>query len=105
MRADRIAWAAIPFAAALAATVWFSRSMTGEMAMVGGWTMMVAMMLPSALPMLLRHRRPGCVAVGCFSFWTALGAPIYLVRTALGGPWGQECAVAGIAPPLVRAGC
>src|ERR1700730_3361346 len=73
---------ALLFIASAAATVYWRRSMSGSMAMPGGWTMsmawmtmsgqtwlgaaasvggmcfvmMVAMMLPSLVPMLLRYR-------------------------------------------------
>lgn len=81
-REGAVYWVAVGvFAAAAALTVYFNRSMTGGMAMPGGWTMsmtwmpmggwlasglmfaamwvamMVAMMLPSTLPMLLLYRR------------------------------------------------
>lgn len=81
-RESAVYWAGVAvFAAAAALTVYFNRSMTGGMAMPGGWTMsmtwmpmggwlasgvmfaamwvamMVAMMLPSTLPMLLLYRR------------------------------------------------
>src|SRR5438093_7465067 len=78
-----IAVCVLAFAASVAATVYFCRSMCCEMEMPGGWTMsmmwmrmhgqtwatsatsfllmwlamMVAMMMPSALPMFLNHRR------------------------------------------------
>lgn len=99
------------FFIAVAATVHFCRSMTGGMDMPGGWTMsmmwmpmpgrtwagsaaifllmwlvmMVAMMLPSALPMLLNIRRSNgpfevlaiFAAMGFFFVWTVIGAIIY----------------------------
>ena len=105
------------FTASAIATVYFCRSMSGGMEMPGGWTMsmmwmrmpgqtwmasaalfmlmwlamMVAMMLPSALPMLLNFRQslPGnenrnfgspviLAAAGYFLVWLVFGAAIYL---------------------------
>src|SRR5450631_3436768 len=83
LQAEFIAVCALAFAASVAGTVYFCRSMSGGMEMPGGWTMsmmwmrmpgqtwtasagmfmlmwlamMVAMMLPSALPMLLNFRQ------------------------------------------------
>jgi predicted metal-binding membrane protein len=107
---------AILFAAAVAGTVHFCGSMAGGMDMPGGWTMsmmwmpmpgctwtvsaamfllawlvmMVAMMLPSALPMLLNIqpalRENGCgnfeaiaafAAAGYFFVWSAIGVIVY----------------------------
>jgi predicted metal-binding membrane protein len=104
------------FAGAVAGTIHFSRSMAGGMEMPGGWTMsmmwmpmagctwaasaaiflltwfvmMVAMMLPSALPMLLKIRRsfrgndggnfeaPAVFAAsGYFFVWMLIGAAVY----------------------------
>jgi predicted metal-binding membrane protein len=104
------------FAVSVAVTVYFCRSMAGEMEMPGGWTMsmmwmrmpgqswpmaaamfllmwltmMVAMMLPSALPMLWKFRRSlnetgnvgapmMLVASGYFFVWLACGAVVYAV--------------------------
>jgi len=39
--------------------------------------MMTAMMLPSLVPVVLRHRRPIRVACGYFAVWIAAGAAIY----------------------------
>jgi predicted metal-binding membrane protein len=100
--------AALLFAVSLAATIWFSRSMSATMPMPGGWTMsmvwmrmpgqdwwgaaamflamwlamMVAMMLPSALPMFRRSRSPLLFGTGYFTLWTALGVPVYLLGAA-----------------------
>jgi predicted metal-binding membrane protein len=115
-----IAACAIVFFAAVAATIHFCRSMAGGMDMPGGWTMsmmwmpmpgytrtgsaalflvmwltmMVAMMLPSALPMLFKIR--GSVknfevtatfaAAGFFFVWTLVGAAVY----ALGNWYAME---------------
>ena len=104
------------FAMSAVATIYFSRSMSDGMAMPGGWTMsmmwmrmpgqtwtatagmfmlmwlvmMVAMMLPSAMPMLLNSRQAfgaGCrtktglavtmVAIGYFLVWMAIGVAVY----------------------------
>ena len=104
------------FAVAAAATIYFTRSMSGGMRMPGNWTMsmmwmvmpgqtwvtallafvgmwlvmMVAMMLPSALPMLLLYRRAAAfrgeprldvltlaIATGYFLVWTLFGVVAY----------------------------
>jgi predicted metal-binding membrane protein len=109
------------FAIAVAGTVYFCRSMSGGMDMPGGWTMsmmwmpmpgctwaasaamfllawflmMVAMMLPSALPMLLNVRgslrkNKGdhfdtlamFAAAGYFFVWTLIGAVVYALGVA-----------------------
>jgi predicted metal-binding membrane protein len=106
----------LAFAASAAATIYFCRSMSGGMDMPGGWTMsmmwmrmpgqtwvasiamflpawlamMVAMMLPSTLPMLLNYRRSLIIpnlprtgllllltAGGYFFVWLAIGAVVY----------------------------
>jgi len=104
---------ALVFLASAAGTVWWCGSMVGGMPMPGGWTMsmawmrmagqtwagatasfvgmwvvmMVAMMLPSLVPMLARYRRAVgsarlgpetvLVAAGYFSVWTAVGVVAY----------------------------
>jgi predicted metal-binding membrane protein len=117
-----VAFTALVFAVSVAATIYFCRSMAGGMDMPGGWTMsmmwmrmpgqswpaatamfllmwlvmMVAMMLPSAFPMLLNFRRPltkngngsfGAplllVASGYFFVWLVCGVAVY----ALGVPF------------------
>ncbi|HEX2690066.1 MAG TPA: DUF2182 domain-containing protein, partial [Kofleriaceae bacterium] len=45
--------------------------------------MMTAMMLPSIVPVLLRHRRPVRVACGYFVVWIAAGAAVYLPGIAV----------------------
>src|SRR5919197_2213948 len=107
-----IAICVLTFAASVAATAHFCRSMCCEMEMHGGWTMsmmwmrmpghtwfgsassflfmwlamMVAMMLPSALPTFLRTRRApvslAVMATGYFAVWLALGVGIYAVGVA-----------------------
>ena len=97
----------LAFVASVAATVYFCRSMCCEMQMTGGWTMsmmwtrmpgqtwaasatsfqlmwfamMVAMMLPSALPMFLNTKRAPVslfvLAIGYFVVWVAAGVGIY----------------------------
>ena len=116
---------ATAFAASAAVTVLWCRSMSGmgDMPMPGGWTMsmawmrmpdqtwaaaatsfvamwlvmMVAMMLPSLVPMLRRYREaagnpPGAVGLGArtalagagyFAVWTVLGAALYPAGVAL----------------------
>jgi predicted metal-binding membrane protein len=105
------------FAVSAAATIYFSRSMSGGMEMPGGWmmsmmwmrmpgqtwtasaamflliwlAMMVAMMLPSALPMLLNFRQSHVgnenrnfgapvifAAAGYFMVWLLFGMAVYL---------------------------
>jgi predicted metal-binding membrane protein len=112
----------LAFAASAAGTIYFCRSMSGGMEMPGGWTMsmmwmrmpgqtwsaaaamfllawlamMVAMMLPSALPMLLNYRRslitPNptragfllmLAAGGYFFVWLAVGAVVYTTGVIL----------------------
>ena len=116
-RAPLFVFSGLVFTASALATVYFCRSMSGGMEMPGGWTMsmmwmrmpgqtwtasaamfmlvwlamMVAMMLPSALPMLLNFRQslPGnedidfgapvvFAAAGYFLVWLAFGAAVYL---------------------------
>ncbi len=113
-----LAVSGLVFAASSAATFYFCLSMDGGMDMPGNWTMsmmwmrmpgqtwlesglvfvmmwlvmMVAMMLPSALPMLLSFRRAFAVEnqrragistllVGCgyFAVWTGIGVAVYAV--------------------------
>lgn len=109
------------FALATAGTIHFCRSMSGGMDMPGGWTMsmmwmpmpgcgwsastamfllswftmMVAMMLPSALPMLLNLHRSSAgtenhnfetralfAATGYFFVWTLIGVAVYALGVA-----------------------
>jgi predicted metal-binding membrane protein len=140
---------ALVFAASVAATVYFCVSMSGGMDMPGGWTMsmmwmrmpgqtwagsaamflliwlamMVAMMLPSALPILLSHRqalyaqsetRVGMptmmLAGGYFFVWLVIGALVYvagvifaLATMRSAGLSHAEPVLSGIA--LVISGC
>lgn len=110
------------FVASVAATIHFIRSMSGSMEMAGGWkmsmvwmrmpgqsslasfemfalmwlAMMVAMMLPSALPMLSKFRRPVpttidsfagfttvLVASGYFAVWMGIGTIVYFAGVIL----------------------
>ena len=107
-----IAICVLAFAASVALTAYFCGSMCSEMEMPGGWTMsmmwmpmgnqswfasattflfmwlamMVAMMLPSALPTFLRLRRQWgslCyIASGYFAIWLAAGVGIYSLGAA-----------------------
>src|SRR5437764_10163823 len=116
----RIYLAAIAlFAAAAALTIYYARGMAGGMKMPGGWTMsmmwmmghgpiaamafigvwaimMVAMMLPSTLPMLLLYRRVilfrgehaaggkmFLAGAGYFAVWTLFGAAAYFAGSAI----------------------
>jgi predicted metal-binding membrane protein len=107
--AEFIAVCVVAFVASVWATVYFCRSMCCERAMPGGWTMsmmwmpmpgqswsgsatsflvmwlamMVAMMMPSALPIFLKTRRRWTalcgMASGYFAIWLAAGVGIYVV--------------------------
>jgi predicted metal-binding membrane protein len=109
-----IAICVFAFVASAAATVYFCRSMCCEMEMPGGWTMsmmwtrmpsqtwlasamdfqlmwlamMVAMMLPSALPMFLNSKRApvslSMMATGYFAVWLASGVGVYMLGVAFG---------------------
>src|ERR1017187_8857438 len=110
--AEFIAVCALAFAASVAGSVYFCRSMSGGMEMPGGWTMsmawmrmpgqswaasaamfllmwltmMVAMMLPSLVPMLRRYRnavdRRGETRLGPLT--TLVGAGYFFVWTLFG---------------------
>ena len=109
------------FLAAVLLTWWSSRSMGGGvMRMPGGWTMSmmwIAMMLPSAWPMLELYRRvaisteeklPGLltalVGTGYFGAWLGFG----LVAFAAGFTWSgaamRSASVSGLAPLAAGAG-
>ena len=128
---------ALPFAASAAVTIAWCASMSamGEMPMPGGWTMsmawmrmpgqtwpgaaasflgmwvvmMVAMMLPSLVPMLSRYRRAvggagetrlgrltALVGVGYFFVWAVFGLAVFPLGVALAAVEMQQ-------PPLARA--
>jgi predicted metal-binding membrane protein len=133
---------ALLFAASAAATILWCTSMSamGEMPMPGGWTMsmawmrmpgqtwpgiaasflgmwvvmMVAMMLPSLVPMLRRYReaigRTGetrlgqltaLVGIGYFSVWTVFGMAAFPLGVALAAVEMQEPDLAGAVPVVV----
>jgi predicted metal-binding membrane protein len=135
---------ALLFAASAAATILWCASMSamGEMPMPGDWTMsmawmrmpgqtwpgvaasflgmwvvmMVAMMLPSLVPMLRRYReavgRTGethlgrltvLVGAGYFFVWTTLGIAAFPLGAALAGVEMQEPDIAGAVPIAVGA--
>src|SRR5262249_5067927 len=111
-RAEFIAACVLAFVASVAATAYFCCSMCCEMEMPGGWTMsmmwmrmpgqtwaasatsfqlmwlamMVAMMLPSAVPMFLSTKRApislSVMATGYFAIWLAVGVGIYALGVA-----------------------
>ena len=113
--ADFIAICVLAFGASVAATAYFCRSMCSEMEMPGGWTMsmmwmpmqgqswfesatsfllmwlamMVAMMMPSALPTFLKVRRQAaflcCTVFGYFVIWLAAGVGVYALRSDVCG--------------------
>src|SRR5262245_2594908 len=110
--AEFIAACVLAFVASVAATAYFCRSMCCEMEMPGRWTMsmmwmrmpgqtwvasatsfllmwlamMVAMMLPSALPMFLNTKRApvslSVMATGYFAIWLAVGVGLYALGVA-----------------------
>ena len=133
---------ALLFAASAAGTIVWCASMSsmGEMPMPGGWTMtmawmrmpgqtwpgaaasflgmwvvmMVAMMLPSLVPMLSRYReavgRPGekrlnrltaLVGVGYFFVWTVFGMAAFPLGVALAAVEMQQSALARAVPIAV----
>jgi hypothetical protein len=133
---------ALLFAASAAVTIGWCGSMSsmGEMPMPGGWTMsmswmrmpgqtwpgaaasflgmwivmMVAMMLPSLVPMLWRYRRAvvaagearlgrltALVGAGYFAVWTALGVVAFPLGAALAAVEMQRPALARAAPIAV----
>jgi predicted metal-binding membrane protein len=135
---------ALLFAASAVATiVWcasMSRSTMAEMPMPGGWTMsmawmrmpgqswpgaaasflgmwvvmMVAMMLPSLVPMLRRYRQAvgregqarlgrltALVGAGYFFVWTALGVAAFVLGVALASVEMQQPALARAVPAAV----
>lgn len=103
----------LAFIVSVAATIYYCRTMGGGMGMPGGWTMsmmwmrmygqswtvsaalfflmwltmMVAMMMPSALPTFLKTRRRWislcCMASGYFAIWLAAGVGIYALGVTL----------------------
>jgi predicted metal-binding membrane protein len=130
---------ALLFAASAAVTIVWCTSMSamGEMPMPGGWTMsmawmrmpgqtwpgagasfldmwvvmMVAMMLPSLVPMLQRYRQAAAgtgetrlgrltalVGVGYFVVWTVLGMAAYLLGVALAAVEMRQPALARAVP-------
>ncbi|PYP50436.1 MAG: hypothetical protein DMD45_11135 [Gemmatimonadetes bacterium] len=122
-----LAAGALLFLASAAATVHWSRSMAGGMAMPGGWTlamvwmampgetwagsagrfvamwlvMMVAMMLPPLLPMLAHFPRNGLAAlagVAYFSVWGLFGAAVYALGSAIARAGLEWPAVARVVP-------
>jgi predicted metal-binding membrane protein len=140
--------ALVIFALAAALTLYFTRSMSGGMPMPGNWTMdmmwmvmpgqtwitaalafsgmwlamMVAMMLPSALPMLLLYRRAAsfrgasrlaaltlAVGAGYFLVWTLFGVLAYgagetVTRAAMIWPALSKVVPVATAAALVLAG-
>jgi predicted metal-binding membrane protein len=135
-------FSALLFAASAALTIVWCGSMSamGGMPMPGGWTlsmawmrmpgqtwpgaaasflgmwvvMMVAMMLPSLLPMLWRYRRAVgrtgearlarltvLVSVGYFSVWTVLGMAAFALGVALAALEMQQAALARAVPLAV----
>jgi len=135
---------ALLFAASAAVTIVWCASMSamGEMPMPGGWTMsmawmrmpgqtwpgaaasflgmwvvmMVAMMLPSLVPMLWRYRQAvggsgerrlgrltALVGVGYFLVWTVLGAAAFPLGVALAAVEMQQPALARAVPLAVGA--
>src|SRR5438128_6669166 len=135
-----LAATALLFAASVAGTIYLCGSMSGGMPMPGSWTMsmawmrmpgqtwpgaaasfvgmwvvmMVAMMLPSLVPMLWRYReavgRPGetrlgrltvLVGVGYFCVWTVFGMAAFPLGVALSAVTMQQPALARALPIAV----
>jgi predicted metal-binding membrane protein len=137
-----LAVSALLFAASAAVTIVWCRSMSavGEMPMPGGWTMsmawmrmpgqgwpgaaasflgmwvvmMVAMMLPSLVPMLSRYRRAIArtdetrlgrptlvVSVGYFFIWTVFGMAAFALGVALSALEMEQPALARAVPIAV----
>jgi predicted metal-binding membrane protein len=137
---------ALLFAGSAATTIEWSRSMSamgaGAMPMPGGWTMsmtwmrmsgqswadatasfvamwtvmMIAMMLPSLVPMLSRYRQSiggsgearlgvltALVAAGYFAVWSALGVAVFPFGAALAAAEMQLPALARVVPIAVGA--
>ena len=131
---------ALLFAASAALTIYWCASMAGGMPMPGGWTMsmawmrmpgqtwpaaaaaflgmwvvmMVAMMLPSLVPMLSRYRQAvdgtgetrlgrltALVGVGYFFVWTVLGTAAFLLGVALAEVAMRQPALARAVPAAV----
>jgi len=128
---------ALLFAASAAGTIWLCASMSGEMEMPGGWTMsmawmrmpgqtwasaaamfvamwssmMVAMMLPSLVPMLWRYRQAvgathlgpltALVGAGYFFVWTVFGMAVFPLGVALAAVEMQHPALARAVPMAV----
>jgi predicted metal-binding membrane protein len=84
-----MAWMRMPGQSWLGAAVMF----------VAMWAvMMIAMMLPSVVPVLLHHRRPLRVACGYFAVWTSVGVAIYPLGIALAAIEMRSAAVAREVP-------
>ncbi|HXJ34100.1 MAG TPA: DUF2182 domain-containing protein [Candidatus Eisenbacteria bacterium] len=143
------ATATLLFVASAAVTVWWCGSMSGGMPMPGGWTMsmawmrmpgqtwpaaaasfmamwvlmMVAMMLPSLVPMLSRYRRAvrvqnerhlatltAIAGAGYLFAWAVFGAAVYpvgvvLAAAEMGSPALARCVPIATGVVLVLAGC
>jgi predicted metal-binding membrane protein len=128
------------FCASTAATIYFCRSVSGGMEMPGGWTMsmmwmrmpgqtwvrsgamfllmwlamMVAMMLPSAMPMLNSYRRwlagesavgtsTLIVAGGYFGVWMAIGLATYIASVSFAYATMHWGALSHLVPVLTGA--
>ena len=87
---------------------------TGLATFLGPWTvMMAAMMLPSAIPVVVEFARTaerrrgwpvatGVLAVTYLGVWLVFGVVCYAIYTAAGMPWPNQAVVVGLA--LVLAG-
>ena len=120
----------VAFSAGVFATIYFIRSMGDEMGMPGGWkmsmmwmrmpgqtwflsslsflimwlAMMVAMMMPSALPMFLKTRRRGrslCyMAFGYFAIWLIAGLGVYVFGAAFNNATMYSSLLSHVVPLL-----
>ena len=112
MRVTRIDARAVGALAAATALAWAGLATWGGGGMeaprlapfLAAWTlMMVAMMLPSATPLVLLYRRPGRaqLVAGYVLVWAAFGVPVYALAHAVDL---MEVPAAAIAAVLVAAG-
>jgi predicted metal-binding membrane protein len=104
---------------AWAAMVHHSRAMAGmdmDLGPIGSFAttwvvMMAAMMLPSAIPVVLEFARTaegrrgwqvatGVLAVTYLGVWLVFGVTCYAIYTAAGMPWPKQAVVAGLALAL-----
>lgn len=131
--AEFIAVCVFAFAGGVLATIYFCRAMCCDMKMPGGWkmsmmwmrmlgqtwfdaglsfllmwlAMMVAMMMPSALPMFLKTRRNRAslfyMASGYFIIWLVAGAGVYVLGVAFSIATMQSESLSRVVPLFLSA--